>query len=61
MELHEKLKMLRKSEGLTQRKVADYREIDVSTYAHYEDGRRTPNKDKLKMLADIYKLKDEML
>ena len=34
--------------------------MDVTTYAHYEKGRRTPNADKLRMLSLYYGLTDEL-
>lgn len=60
-ELHCRIKALRKKSGYTQKQVAEYMGVDVSTYAHYEKGDRTPNAQKLKILAQLYKLNDEML
>lgn len=60
-ELHRKIHDLRKIHGYTQQYVADQLEIDKSTYAHYEAGRRTPDVRKLRKLAELYGLKDELL
>lgn len=61
MELHKKIKELRIEAGETQKQLADYLGVDVTTYAHYEAGRRTPNVEKLKMLAQKYHTDDELL
>lgn len=61
MELHVIIKKLRLERGYTQKEVAEYLGIDVSTYAHYEAARRTPNIEKLRKLANLYDLKDELL
>ena len=61
MELHERIKSLRMESGETQKQLADYLGVDVTTYAHYEAGRRTPNAAKLKMLAEHYGLRNELL
>ena len=60
-ELHSRIKELRIQNNLTQQQVADFIEVDVSTYAHYEKGDRTPAASKLAKLAELYKLEDEML
>ena len=49
-ELHNRLKNLRIGRKLTQKQVADYLGVDVSTYAHYEKGDRTPD---IKKLGDL--------
>ena len=61
MNLNEYLIKLRNDMGVTQKNVADYLGVDVSTYAHYESGRRTPNFEKLQRLAEYYSLDDELL
>lgn len=61
MQLHERIKNLRIEAGQTQKQLADYLEVDVTTYAHYEAGRRTPNAARLKKLADYYNLDNELL
>lgn len=37
--MHETIRELRKERGLTQQQVADYLNLDRSTYAYYESGR----------------------
>ena len=61
LELHSMIKKLRLERGFTQKYVAEYLGVDVSTYAHYEAARRTPNIEKLRLLAELYGLKDELL
>lgn len=61
MEFNEIIKKLRLEKGLTQQEVAYELKIDQSTYAHYESGRRTPDIDKLRLLATYYCLVDELL
>ena len=56
-----KIKSLREAHGYTQQQIADFLGIDKTTYAHYEAGRRFPNIDKLRKLAELYSLNDEML
>ena len=51
---HEKLKMLRKKEGLTQQEVADKIGINRSSYSNWEKGRREPSFENLSMLACIF-------
>ena len=60
-ELHAIIKKLRLERGYTQKEVAEYLGVDVSTYAHYELARRTPDIKKLRMLAELYGLNDELL
>lgn len=61
IEFNTKIKTLREILGYTQQQVADYLGIDKTTYAHYEAGRRLPNMEKLRKLAILYGLQDEML
>lgn len=51
---HEKLKMLRKKQGLTQKEVADLVHVDRPRYTNWEIGRREPNFENLSMLACIF-------
>lgn len=59
--LAHRLKALREEAGYTQQILADYLEIDKSTYAHYESGRRSPDVERLCRLAAYYNLTDELL
>ena len=61
MDFHSILKNLREKNKKTQKQLAALLQIDQSTYAHYESGRRTPDIEKLKILASYYGLKDEIL
>ena len=61
MNLNEYLIKLRNDMGVTQKNGADYLGVDVSTYAHYESGRRTPNYEKLQRIAEYYNLDDELI
>lgn len=54
MELHEKIKMLRKERGFTQSQVADKIGQERSTIACYENGSRKPAVDVLEKLAHLY-------
>ena len=51
---HEKLKVLRKKKGLTQKSFSNMLNISRSAYAHWEQGKREPNFEKLSMLACIF-------
>ena len=51
---HEKLKVLRKKKGLTQKSFSNMLNISQSAYAHWEQGKREPNFEKLSMLACIF-------
>ena len=61
LEFNTKIKSLREAHGYTQQQIADFLGIDKTTYAHYEAGRRLPNIDKIRRLAELYSLNDEML
>ena len=51
---HEKLKVLRKKQGLTQKDIADLVHVNRVTYTNWEHGMREPNFEKLSMLACIF-------
>lgn len=61
MLLNERLRYLRENSRETQQQLADYLGVDVSTYAHYEAGRRAPDIEKLRKLAEKYGMTDELL
>ena len=50
----QRLKRLRKEAQKTQAEMADYIEINRSTYGEYERGVITPPIDKIKLLADYF-------
>ena len=51
---HEKLKMLRKKKGLTQKDIADLVHVNRVTYTNWEKGNREPNFETLLKLADLF-------
>lgn len=51
---HEKLKMLRKKEGLTQQEVAKLVHVGRGVYTNWELGNRNPNYENLSMLACVF-------
>lgn len=59
--LNKRLVTLRKESGYTQKQVADVLGVDVTTYAHYESGKRSPDSKKLRVLANLYNQTDELL
>ena len=54
--MYEIIRKLRRERDLTQQQVADYLEIDRSTYAYYESGRTKLNIDVIVKLAHFYKV-----
>jgi len=53
MSFSEQLKRARLTQGLTQQQVADLMGITNSTYCGYETGKRQPDVEKIKLLANI--------
>lgn len=53
MSFGEKLRAARENKGYTQQQVADYMQIDKSTYCGYETGKRQPDVQKIKQLTKI--------
>ena len=56
MNIHEKLKLLRKERGLTQSDVGEAIGQERSTIACYETGKRKPDVETLEKLARYYKV-----
>ena len=54
--MHERIRELRKENSLTQQQVADYLQLDRSTYAYYESGRTRVSIDIMVQLAHLYKV-----
>ena len=52
--MHETIRKLRQERGLTQKQVAEYLQVDRSTYAYYESGRPKLSIDVLVKLAHFY-------
>jgi len=55
--MHEVIRALRKERGLTQQQVADYLNVDRSTYAYYESGRSKVSIDTVVKLAHFYQVR----
>ena len=55
--MHEIIRNLRKERGFTQQQVADYLNLDRSTYAYYESGRSKLNVDAIVKLAHFYQIR----
>lgn len=58
---HEKLKMLRKKRGLTQKEVADFLGTVQGVYSKWERGVYEPNYEDLSMLACIFDVSIDFL
>ena len=58
---YEKLKVLRKEKGLTQKNLSNMLNISQGAYAHWEYGKREPNFEKLSMLACIFDVSIDFL
>ena len=54
LKLAQNLRTLRESNGLTQKRVAQYLFIDRSTYSYYECGKTQPSLKVLTRLAEFY-------
>lgn len=54
MSLAENLRKLRETKNLTQNELSKLLNINRATYAHYETGRREPDYNTLKLIADFY-------
>ena len=61
MSFAEQLKMARIAQGLTQQQVADLMGITNSTYCGYETGKRQPDVEKIKLLANILQTSGDTL
>ena len=58
---HEKLKVLRKKKGLTQKDVAEFFGIKQPVYQKWESGNRKPTYENLSMLACIFDVSIDFL
>lgn len=56
MELAEKIRLMRKKAGLTQKEVADKLGITYQSYGQYERGVRKPKYESIQRLATVLKL-----
>lgn len=62
MSFGERLRSAREAKGYTQQQVADFMQIDKSTYCGYETGKRQPDVQKIKLLSKFLGVSgDELL
>lgn len=62
MSFGEKLRSAREKRGYTQQQVADFMQLDKSTYCGYETGKRQPDVQKIKQLSKYLGISgDELL
>lgn len=61
MDISHNLKKLRLEKGLTQIELSKNLNINRATYAHYETGRREPDIETLKLLADYFNVSVDYL
>ena len=61
MSFEEQLKKARLSRGMTPQQVADLMKIPNSTYCGYETGKRQPDVNKIKQLANILRTSGDVL
>lgn len=59
--LGNRLRQLRENNGLVQRKVATYLDIDTPMYSKYERGERLPKKEQLSQLAELFNVDEKEL
>lgn len=57
--LAECLRGLRHANGYTLKQVADALDVHVSTYSHWESGRRVPSPYNIRLLSELYNIKVE--
>lgn len=61
MSFGENLRAAREKRGYTQQQVADYMQIDKSTYCGYETGKRQPDVAKIKQLSAFLGVSGDVL
>ena len=61
IKLPEKLKQIRESAGLPQRKIAAVLDIDTATYSKIENGKIMPSKEQILQIAKIFSAKESEL
>lgn len=61
MEFHEELRLARTRLNMKQSEVAKALGVDTSTYCGYETGKRSPDVDRIKKLAQILKTSADIL
>ena len=61
IKLPEKLKQIRDSAGLPQRKIAAVLDIDTATYSKIENGKIMPSKEQILQIAKLFSAKESEL
>ena len=61
IKLLEKLKQIRESAGLPQRKIAAVLDIDTATYSKIENGKIMPSKEQILQIAKLFSAKESEL
>lgn len=61
IKLPEKLKQIRESAGLPQRKIAAVLDIDTATYSKIENGKIMPSKEQILQIAKLFSAKESEL
>ena len=56
-----RLREIRMKRGFTQQNMADYIDVALRSYQHYETGSRTPSFDVLVRIADILEISTDFL
>lgn len=59
--LSERLKILRQEKNVLQKDIANYLNISASAYGFYEQGKRTPDANIIKKLADYFNVSVDYL
>ena len=60
--LKDKLKYLRERKGINQKEIADYLNLTIAAYSHYEKGRREPSIDIIRKICKFYNISaDDLL
>lgn len=59
--INERLKKLRKERNLLQKDIAKYLNISTSAYGYYEQGKRDPDTETIKKLADYFDISADYL
>lgn len=56
LKIGDKIRMMRKKQGLTQKEAAKALKIPYSTYSNYENNNRTPSMETLYMIAEFFEV-----
>ena len=61
MKFNDKLRLLRRESNATLKEVSNGIGIPLSTYSNYEQGRREPSLEVLKLICDFYNVSADYL